>query len=162
MSESEAAVVFERIRATWPSLRAALRQVWVNGLADLNFARVTEVLDGWKSETRPEIGDLQRKCGAPKRQEGPRSGCARCRGTGAIDVLIREPAPEGGYRVIATTAARCACPAGTGYLGLPPVGEFHRQRRPGTEVIEFPTIAERRGGVSPASVPAPETQPNHW
>ena len=76
---------------------------------------------------------------APK-STTPLAGCRRCRGSGAILVLLRRQSVEA-----IEYALRCSCAASANYSGLPEIGRFcDGWSRMGATIIEWPTIAERK------------------
>jgi hypothetical protein len=75
----------------------------------------------------------------PPRSSGPVQGCPRCRGTGAIDVLLCRAG-----HAPASYAVRCGCPASAGFCGLVSVGRFiEGWSRIGAVVVEWPTVKDR-------------------
>ena len=132
MTQEQAGSIFDEVRRVW-SVKAGLRDLWVRVLVPLDYARVDGFLRAWQREDRPTLEQIRQTCAAPK--AAAHAGCRRCRGTGAVEMRV--------WGIV--TFGRCTCEASAKFCGLPEVDAFYRGRGEG-EVIEWPTIAERREG----------------
>ena len=143
MTQDESENLLNRIDRKW-RLSPRERLVWADQLAFLDYAAAERFLARYRGEKRPPLEEVRHA--ARIREERRVEGCACCRGTGAINVLVRlhlVDAPPYDREF----AARCTCHAGRAFSALPGVDEFYRHRSPEAEIIEDAGVRTRAEGI---------------